>query len=424
MSTNRFSPKFAPLRFDASRAFAPFTDFSRTQLIALNESLEAARHELLADAKSGDEELAFVARPDRMLAQYQKSRSDSELGHILALGKRLRDTVDRVVVLDGGGGLLGARALFDAGCHPYHNELSRGDRGGRPKIYFVEDTADNDMAQGLLDLLCHERPPAGIDQRWALLVVDEGSDELQISPIMVCLVAALQTSSGGGEAAIGELLVPASAPGGCFSVLAAGGLLPAAVMGLDIVRLLQGAAMMNERFRTAPPGDNPVLDYVGVSHVMESAFGAKSSDLSPWVSALEAAARWCGDLRWQLEGHDHSPEPVGSGGGSGGVTINLVVDSVRRDRLVVPSSDEEEEGETADAEGEDISGKSLPELQSMVLDAAREAYAEERRPCADLHLPAVDESALGQFFQLMMLATAVEMRLPRVFPDGLTHRHA
>ena len=40
--------------------------------------------------------------------------------------------------------------------------------------------------------------------------------------------------------------------GGRFSVLMPVGLLPAAVMGLDVVQLLEGAAAMNERFRTAP----------------------------------------------------------------------------------------------------------------------------------------------------------------------------
>lgn len=220
-----------------------------------------------------------------------------------------------------------------------------------------------------------------------------------------------------------ELLVPADGAGGCFSVLSAGGLLPAAAMGIDIVRLLQGAAMMNERFRTAPPGDNPVLDYAGLSHVMEAACGANSSDIAPWASALGSTARWCDDLRFSH--HDHAPEAVASGG----LTINLVVDAVRRDRLVIPTSDGEDEAadETSDEadaeEAYDMSGKSFPELQSMVLDAAREAYAAEQRPSADLHLPAVDESTLGQFFQTMMLAAAIEERFIEVSPDGPAHSH-
>ena len=163
MTTNRFGPRSDPLRYDPSRAFVPFTAISRTELIALNDRLEAARRALIGELESGGGgETAFVDLPERMFADYQQTRARSELGRILAVGKRLRDAVDRVVVLDGGGSLLGARALFDAACHPYHNELSRGERGGRPRIYFVGDRLDNDAAQGLLDLLCHTRRAANV----------------------------------------------------------------------------------------------------------------------------------------------------------------------------------------------------------------------------------------------------------------------
>ena len=47
--------------------------------------------------------------------------------------------------------------------------------------------------------------------------------------------------------------------GGRFSVLTAVGLLPAAIMGLDIVKMLEGAASMTRKFKSGQPGDNPVL---------------------------------------------------------------------------------------------------------------------------------------------------------------------
>ena len=80
--------------------------------------------------------------------------------------------------------------------------------------------------------------------------------------------------------------------GGRFSILTAVGLLPASILGIDIVRLLEGAAAMNERFRTAPAfsnrsqlGENPVLDYVGVCHLMEEKRGATIRVLSTWGKA-------------------------------------------------------------------------------------------------------------------------------------------
>ena len=66
------------------------------------------------------------------------------LDQIIAAGHRLAAEVDRVVVLGIGGSYMGARALFEACCHPYHNELSRPARGGRPRIYFEGNNVDND----------------------------------------------------------------------------------------------------------------------------------------------------------------------------------------------------------------------------------------------------------------------------------------
>ena len=47
-----------------------------------------------------------------------------------------------------------------------------------------------------------------------------------------------------------------------------------------------------------------------------------------------------------------------------------------------------------------------------------QAYREDNRPTADLRLPQLDEYALGQFFQMMMLATVVEGRLIGINPYG------
>ena len=59
----------------------------------------------------------------------------------------------RVVVLGVGGSSLGARALFEALCHTYHNDLPPEKRLGTPRLYFEGDNVDNDALHDLLDLL-------------------------------------------------------------------------------------------------------------------------------------------------------------------------------------------------------------------------------------------------------------------------------
>ena len=55
----------------------------------------------------------------------------------------------------------------------------------------------------------------------------------------------------------------------------------------------------------------------------------------------------------------------------------------------------------------------LPALLAVAEAEARDAAALARRPSADILLPRVDEHAIGQLLQLLMLSAAVEDRLPR-----------
>src|SRR5262249_17120185 len=123
MSSNKFAPKHTPIRFDSSGAFIP-GGLSRDEWVAIVPKLEASRASLAAGEMASD-----IGLPVRMLADYRRQRRKSELGRILAAAKRLRDSVDRVVIVGSEADCAAARALFEACCHPYHNELGRGDRG-------------------------------------------------------------------------------------------------------------------------------------------------------------------------------------------------------------------------------------------------------------------------------------------------------
>ena len=107
--------------YDPSGAFVPKTGISRDELAGLAPQLEAARREVLRDAelfangsavpKEKDPlDAGFIELPVRLLEHYHEKPAESELGRILRRAHRLRDQVDRVVVLGIGGSYMGARA--------------------------------------------------------------------------------------------------------------------------------------------------------------------------------------------------------------------------------------------------------------------------------------------------------------------------
>ena len=92
--------------------------------------------------------------------------------------------------------------------------------------------------------------------------------------------------------------------GGRFSVFTAVGLLPASLVGIDVVRLLEGAAAMTRRFRESPVSENPVLQYVAISHLAEEKLGATIRILSSWSNQLEAVGLWYDQLLSESLGED------------------------------------------------------------------------------------------------------------------------
>jgi glucose-6-phosphate isomerase len=339
--------------------------------------------------------------------------------------------------------------LFESCCHPYHNELSRAERGGRPRIYFEGNNVDNDASRALLDLL-KSGDASDISGRWGVVPVSKSGGTLETAVATRQFIGALRNACGGDMAQAARLIAPVTGAegklfnlakalgcepifnipdgvGGRFSIFCAVGLLPAAILGLDIVRLLEGAAAMNDHFRSAAVGKNVVLDYVGVCHLMEQRHGATIRVLSTWGKGLEAAGFWYDQLLSESLGKQekgatpltvvntrdlHSRGQQHQEGRRDKLITNVIVDQVRSAPLTVGKSDHDQDQLNA------LAQKTLPDIMAAAIAGTNQAYREDKRPTADLHLPRLDEASMGQFFQMMMLATVVEGRLIGINPYG------
>ena len=449
------------LQYDPTGALMPGTGITGDDLTQLEPRLAAARDEVLADVELWQSDAAvptakepldagFFELPENLLKEYKTDPRPSELGHILRTAGRLSETVDRVVVLGIGGSYMGARALMDACCHPFHNELDRSERGGRPRIYFEGNNVDNDAMRALLDLISHEGEAARVEDRWAIVVVSKSGGTLETAVALRVFLATLQNACGGDERRLAECVVPVTGPsgrlfelasalgcpdrflipegvGGRFSVFTAVGLLPAALMGLDVVRLLQGAATMNHYFRTAAPAENIVLQYVAIGHLLEIKSGVTLRVLSAWSKTLESIGLWYDQLLAESLGkQERGPTPITvvntrdlhsrgqqhQEGRRDKLITNLIVDRVRADRISVGHRPWDYDQLNA------LADKSLPDIMDAAVLGTNRAYAEDGRPTTDLRLPELNEHTIGQLLQLLMLATVVEGRLIGINPYG------
>lgn len=444
--------------YDPSNAYLPEHGLRPTDLFELAPKLEAARQSLLADLeliRSEGEipktkkplDAGFIDLPDRLLAGYREHRDKSELSRILATAEQLRWNIDRLVVIGIGGSYMGTRSLFEALCHPYHNQLTRAERNDRPRIYFAGFNVDNDATQGLMDILGRGESGQGLEDRWGIIVVSKSGDTLETAIAFRQFFRVLTQTHGADwasksvvvitgpgsklhefskrELATDVFFIPPDV-GGRYSIFTACGLLPAAVIGLDVIKLLEGASAMTARLQLENVGANPVLDYTGISHLMEEQ-GAQIRVLSVWDSSLEAFGFWYDQLLSESLGKAgrgatpitvvntrdlHSRGQQHQDGRRDKLITNVILKSPRREALPIGSSTGEQDSL------DEIAGKTLPEVLKAAVDGTTEAYKEDNRPSTNIYLPRADEFSLGQLYQMLMLAIALEGYLIEINPYG------
>ena len=393
--------------------------------------LAEARGSLLAEPADTD-------LPRRLLAEYDTRRSESRLFAILAEARRIRDLVDRLVVVSGGGhtsggGIAaGTRLLVDCCCHPFHDQLARGERGGRPRLTWIDGRFDNDRLHGLLDLIAPvgRCPSDDLLDRWAILAIELSSDDLarEDLPGLTTLRLLLATLLGGGDGGrnrVSERFVAVAAAGSRLTALAqalecrghftaepeldspaglftTAGLLPAAVAGIDVVQLLKGAAAMLVRFAEAPQVYNPVLADAATC-VAARAAGLPGRSFSGGGRHLAELATWQGDIR-----------PVSAGAAA--FVTHLSVGVPRRDRLVLPGLEAAAKSDGLD----ELVGHTWPERVAATPSheprpspgpLSGSLSGSLHGPTATIRLPRLDEHAVGQLLQLLVLSSAVERRL-------------
>ncbi|MCC6492831.1 MAG: glucose-6-phosphate isomerase [Pirellulales bacterium] len=443
------------ISYDPRNAFIPVHGISPDDLKSIAGALDDVRDEVLADAQLWADgvdvepakqplDAGFHELPDRLLADYRSHGARSQVGRIKSAADRLSGAVDDVVILGIGGSYMGARAMFEACCRHYYNEVPETMRRGRPRIYFEGNNVDNDA---LLDL---ERLLQSRGDKWGLVVISKSGGTLETAAAFRILLRDLQASLGRDAAQLGNLVIPITGGsgklfdlaqalgcqevfevpdgvGGRFSVLSAVGLLPAALMGLDVERLLAGAAAMNDHFRNTGPAENIVLQFVGVSHLMETLRGCDVRVLSTWGKRLEAVGLWYDQLLAESLGKQergalpltvvntrdlHSRGQQHQQGKRDKFITNLIVERGTRDAEPIGTSELNQDGLN------ELAAKSLADVLGAAIEGTNQAYRDDGRPTADVRLPRLDEYTLGQLFQMLMLATAVEGRLIGINPYG------
>lgn len=370
-----------------------------------------------ADRLEEARQATLLPTSDPLLQDYRRDRRNSRLNRILVTASRMRNDHDGVIVLGPEPCTLGARALIAACAHPWHNLLSPAQRGGRPRIVVQATPGDNDALAGLLDLI--DAVPA--ESTWGLLVI-QGDDWTAEANIACQTLAERLVRRSKGVAADHLVLVGRrgrllgdtfeSLPEGPWfepsdlaspgdTMLTDAGLIPAAILGIDVVRLLEGAARMNQHFAEAATGQNAVLQFAGVSHLLRHQRGAGPCRLRFWSQALEPLGKWFQSLSVHDACLAHPAVPsAGHPGAARCWTTHVIQQQWRCDPILLPKATVDGPASLAASPGD------IPGMTVQAVQVARAHAAGGLRPEGAIWVPGSDEDSVGQLIQLLILSQA------------------
>ncbi|MFZ5974085.1 MAG: glucose-6-phosphate isomerase [Bacillota bacterium] len=342
-----------------------------------------------------------------------------------------KENFDYFVLLGIGGSALGPLAVHRALNPAYYNDMDARKRGG-PKIY-IEDNIDPERMQALLDVI-----DAGRTLFYVVSKSGATSETMAQMMVITQLLHALYPEGTGGhvimatDAKKGNLNIIAKREGnrtfvipegvgGRFSELCPVGLLPAAIGGIDIEALLEGAAQMDARCTTHDVWKNPA--YLGaVLQLLYMRKGRNISVMMPYIDALKYVADWYAQLwaeslgkRVDLDGREvfagqtpvkalgvtdqHSQLQLYTEGPQDKVVTFIGTDAYRND-VYIPNAYPDIDGISF------LGGHTLGELIKAEQASTEYALWKAGRPSQTIWLPEISANTIGQLLYYFEVQTA------------------
>ncbi len=406
-------------------------DISHALCFAGEERYAAAREEApatmtaLSDgSRAGSDFLGWTDLASKTTA--------AEIADIEATATVLRKECDYVVCIGIGGSYLGAKAVIEAlqdSFAPYKTSE------GNLRVLFAGQNISEDYLSELQQLL--------IGKRFGIIVISKSGTTTEPAIAFRLLKAQLEAQAGHDKAK--ELIVAitdarkgalrtlatregyktfviADNVGGRFSVLSPVGLLPIAVAGFSIERLLAGAADM-ERSTALPSADNCAETYACIRNALYRS-GKKIEILVNFEPKLHYFSEWWKQLYGESEGKEGKgifPAAVdfttdlhsmGQYIQQGERTLFETVISVEtpKHQLVIP-----EDGENLDGLNY-IAGKRISDVNKMAEAGTRLAHEDGGVPVVRISIPKLDEHTLGSLIYFFEKACGISGYLLEVNP--------
>lgn len=401
--------------FDYSKA----NGFIREHEVKYMSKLAVEAKDLLVSREgAGNDFLGWIDLP----VDYDKE----EFARIQAAAEKIKNDSEVLLVIGIGGSYLGARAAIEFLRHNFYNIVSKEIRK-TPEIYFVGNSISTTYIKHLMDVIGDRdfsinmisksgtttEPAIAFRVFKELLEKKYGKEEASKRIYATTDKARGALKNLATEEGYESFVVPDDV-GGRFSVLTAVGLLPIAVSGADIVKLMEGAASARKMALEAPFEENDALQYAAVRNILYRK-GKSVEVLANYEPSLHFVSEWWKQLYGESEGKDQK----GIFPASVDLTTDLhsmgqfIQDGTRmmyETVLDVETSQEEIllKEEPVDLDGLNyLAGKSVDFINKSAMNGTILAHTDGNTPNLMIHIPEQNEYYLGQLFYFFEFACGV-----------------
>ncbi len=385
----------------------------KTAIEAALSVTETELQRLRDEERSG--KLALLSLPDET----------DDLGPVEQTARKLRDGASDIVFLGTGGSSLGGQTLAQLGDFMIPG-LGRFAEG--PRVHFFDNLDPVTFARSL------EKLPL-TTTRFAAISKSGGTGEtlMQTMAVMSALkhggltiadhvVGLSEPRKDGKKNALRDLLEPEGVAflehhtgiGGRYSALTNVGLLPAAVLGLDIRAIRKGAASVYAPIRTGDVAAQDIPVALGAALMTAASLEGKASVVTmAYADKLERFTRWWVQLWAESLGKDgkgsqpiaaigpvdqHSQLQLYLAGPNDKIFTVITTDCAGKGPVI-----DEELAERAGEPG--FAGKSIGDLVAAQGRATADTLARNHRPTRTIHVDTLDEEHLGALMMHFMLET-------------------
>ena len=409
-------------------------DYSKAASFIKDHEVESMK-KLALDAKdllvskegAGNDFLGWIDLP----VDYDKEEFD----RIKKAAEKIQNDSEVLIVIGIGGSYLGARAAIEFLRHSFYNMVDKSIRK-TPEIYFAGNSISSAYIKHLMDVIG--------DRDFSINMISKSGTTTEPAIAFRVFKEMMEKKYGKEEAAKRiyattdkargslkglateegyETFVVPDDVGGRFSVLTAVGLLPIAVSGADIDKLMEGAQAGRKQALEASFEENDALKYAALRNILLRK-GKTVEILANYEPNVHFVSEWWKQLYGESEGKDQK----GILPASVDLTTDLhsmgqfIQDGARiMFETVVNVETSREEiligEEPVDLDGLNyLAGKNVDFVNKSAMNGTILAHTDGQVPNLIINVPAVNEYYLGQLFYFFEFACGVSGYLLGVNP--------